>query len=224
MSDEAGAWEAGAEAWVELVRDPHHIVHQRHDAVVRELLPPPAGLALDIGCGEGRWTRALRLAGYDVTGIDRSEALLEAARAVDQEGSYEVGEAEALPVADDAAALVLCVNVLPHVVELDAALAEFARVLAPGGVVVLGLIHPAAEAGTYDEERDELHVSRYFESEPHQIPLGHHHVVHQHRTIEQYVRAVLAAGFTLVDLREIPGPSGSTPRYLDLRGTLPPVA
>jgi hypothetical protein len=38
------------------------------------------------------------------------------------------------------------------------------------------------------------------------------------------VRAVLGAGFVLDDLREVPGPTGSTPRYLDLRGTLPRLA
>jgi hypothetical protein len=46
---EAGARNAGADAWVELVRDPHHTRHARHDAMVRELLPPPAGAALDVG-------------------------------------------------------------------------------------------------------------------------------------------------------------------------------
>lgn len=214
---EASAWNAGADAWVELVRDPSHAHHGRHDEVIRELLPAPAGPVLDVGCGEGRWTRALRAAGYDATGVDPSEALLEAARTADPEGRYLLGDAESLPVADGTVSLIVCVNVLMHVVGLETAVGEFARVLAPGGVVVLGLVHPVMEAGVYDEESDELRVSRYFEAEPHAIPLGHHHVAHQHRTIEQYVRSFLAAGFALDDLREVPGASGSTPRYLDLR-------
>jgi hypothetical protein len=80
-------------------------------------------------------------------------------------------------------------------------------------------VHPVAEAGTFDEERDALVVSRYFEAEPHRLPLGHGHVEHQHRTIAHYVRACLAAGFVLDDLREVPGRTGSTPQYLDLRLT-----
>jgi SAM-dependent methyltransferase len=213
---EAGAWEAGAGAWVALVRDgSQHGVG--HDEVLRELLPAPAGAALDVGCGEGRWTRYLRAAGWRATGVDRSEALLAAARAADPDGVYAAGEATALPAADASIDLVLCVNVLMHVVELDRAVDEFARVLAPGGDAVIGLVHPIAEAGTFDEERDELRVGRYFAVEEHPVPLGHGHVVHQHRTIEQYVRSFLAAGFALEDLREVPGRTGSTPRYLDLR-------
>ena len=216
MGEEA-AWEAGAEKWVELARSGGH--GQAHDAVLRELLPAPSGLAVDAGCGEGRWTRELRARGHDTFGVDRSAKLLEEARAADPDGRYELGTVEALPLADGTAALVLCVNVLMHVVDLDAALGEFARVLAPGGTLILALTHPVMEAGTFDEATSELRLASYFVAEEHEVPLGEHHVVHQHRTIEGYVRPLLAAGFALDDLREVPGRTGDIPRYLDLRLT-----
>lgn len=220
MTEEPAAWESGADEWVAMMREGGHGSHApAHDAVIHELLPPPSGATLDVGCGEGRFTRALAALGYDVTGVDRSEKLVAAAQAEDPGGRYLVGEIESLPFADATGALVLCVNMLMHVERLEAALAELARVLGPGGALVVGLAHPMAEAGEHDEERDGLFVSRYFENEPHPIPLGHGHVAHQHRTIEQYVRAFLAAGFVLDDLREVPGRSASTPRYLDLRFT-----
>ncbi len=215
---EAGAWEAGAGAWVERVRDGAWQGHG-HDAVVRELLPPPAGLTLDLGCGEGRWTRELRSLGYDAAGYDRSAALVEEARRADPQGRYEVADLVALPVADGAAQLALCVNVLPHVEDLEAAAAELARVVAVAGVAIVGLSHPVAEAGTWDEEAEELRVRGYFVEEPHPVPLGEGHVFHQHRTLEGYVRPLLAAGFALDDLRETPGWTGQAPRYLDLRLT-----
>ncbi len=216
MSAEAGAWDAGADAWIALVREASH--GAGHDEVIRELLPPPAGrAAVDIGCGEGRWTRYLAAIGWHTTGVDRSGPLVAAAREAHPDGNYAVAEATALPLADASVDLALCVNVLMHVVELDAAVAELVRVLRPGGAAVIGLVHPVAEAGTFDEERDELRLSGYFAVEEHPVPLGHGHVVHQHRTIEQYVRAFLGAGLVLDDLREVPGRTGSTPRYLDLR-------
>lgn len=217
MTEERHAWEAGAHEWVDLARNNPDGPRLAHDEAVRELLPPPAGPTFDVGCGEGRWTRELRGRGYDVVGLDRSEKLLEAARAADPDGRYDVAVAESLPVADAAAELLLCVNVLPHVVDLGAAVAEFARVLSPGGVVVAGLIHPVAEAGTFDDESGELRVRGYFATEEHAIPLGESHVFHQHRTIEGYLRAFLGAGFALDDVREIPGAGGSAPRFLDLR-------
>jgi ubiquinone/menaquinone biosynthesis C-methylase UbiE len=213
---EEHAWEAEADKWVELVRSDRGAAN---DAVIRELLPAPSGLVVDAGCGEGRWVRELRGLGYDVLGVDRSSKLIDTARAEDPDGRYETGTVEELPVATGAAAIVLCVNVLMHVVDLDAALRELARVLASGGALVVGLTHPVMEAGTFDEETEELRLSDYFAAEEHAVPLGGHHVAHQHRTIEGYVRPLLAAGFALDDLREVPGRTGGIPRYLDLRLT-----
>ena len=213
---EADAWEAEAPAWVERIRSGMGGRVHIHDASVYELLPPPAGLTLDVGCGEGRVSRELRARGYDVVGFDASQTLVEAAREADPAGRYEVAHVDALPLETGSAELVVCVNVLPHVHDLPAAAGEFARVLAAGGAVLVGTMHPAAQAGTYDEDADELRVRRYFDREPHGVELGEHHVFHQHRTIEDYLTTFLAAGFTLAALREVPGPSGSVPLYLDL--------
>lgn len=206
-----------AEAWVDCIRSGEH--GHPHDAAIRELLPPPDGLTLDVGCGEGRWVRELAGRGYDVVGVDPSEPLLEKARAADPGGRYLQADAAALPFAGGTARLVLCVNVLMHVVDVEPAVAELARVLGRGGVLVVGLTHPVMEAGTFDDERDELRLSGYFAHEEHALPLGEGHVFHQHRTIEQYIRSFLGAGFALDDLREVPGRTGSVPRYLDLRFT-----
>ena len=157
-----------------------------------------------------------RLATPARNGFDGSEALVEEARRADPEGRYEVARIDSLPVATETAALVVCVNVLPHVHDLKGAARELARVLAADGRILVGTIHPVAQAGTFDEETGELRVRGYFTHEAHAIPLGEHHVFHQHRTIEDYVRAFLAAGLSIADLREVPGHDGGTPLYLDL--------
>jgi hypothetical protein len=114
--------------------------------------------------------------------------------------------------------------VLPHVEDLAAAARELARVLPAGGVLVAGHRHPVREAGKLDDETGELHVSRYFDREPHAVPLGHGHVFHQHRTIAEYLGTLRAAGFALDELREVPDGGGSVPAYLDLRLTkYPPL-
>ena len=214
MESESGAWEAGASAWVSFARDDSK---KAHDAAICELLPPPAGLTLDVGCGEGRLTRMLKLLGYETIGFDRSEALVDEARRADPDSRYEVAAIDSLPVPDGEAALAVCVNVLPHVAELDDALHELARVLRPDGSLVLGLLHPVMLAGVYDEETDSLRVSRYFDAQPEAVPLGDVQVHHHHRTLEGYLRALFSAGFALDDLREVAGPTGTLPRYLDLR-------
>jgi len=211
---EADAWETGAAAWVARVEGAHW---EAHDASIRELLPPPAGLTLDVGCGEGRLTRLLEAAGYDVVGVDRSEALIDVARRAHPTGRYRVAPIDALPADDGAAALLLCVNVLPHVVDLDRAAAELARVVSDDGVLVTGHRHPVAEAGTLDTETGELRVHSYFDRAAHAVPLGDGTVFHQQRTIEDYVRALVRVGFVIDDLREVADPAGSAPSFLDLR-------
>jgi ubiquinone/menaquinone biosynthesis C-methylase UbiE len=152
-----------------------------------------------------------------VVGLDPTAALVGEAQEADPGGAYAVADIRSLPVPDGRAALVTCVNVLQHVADLDGALAEIARVLAPDGVLVAAVVHPVAEVGAYDHENEELSVRRYFAEEIRRVPLGDGEVVHYHRTIESYLRAFHAAGFTLDELREVPGRSPSLPLYLDLR-------
>jgi malonyl-CoA O-methyltransferase len=93
-----------------------------------------------VGCGTGRWSARL-----GAIGIDASPAMLAvAAQKPDLCGRVVVGDAAALPVAGGSAGLVLCTLTLGHVREWDTALREFARVLEPGGSLILTDFHPAA--------------------------------------------------------------------------------
>ena len=113
--------------------------------VVRELDLPPDSRVLDVGCGEG--AHAFRLAthfGFRVLGLDPAQRHLDLAREarrdeaqeVSSRVSFERGSATAIPVPDASVDLVWCRDVIVHVSEPDAAYAEFARVLRPGGFVV----------------------------------------------------------------------------------------
>lgn len=213
---ESEAWNAAAHDWAHRIREGMGGRVHVHDESIYELLPPPSGLTIDAGCGEGRLTRELSARGYDVVGVDASTALIDEARAVDPSGRYEVASIDALPFEGGAAQLAVCVNVLPHIHDLRAAVTELARVLAPGGTLLIGTIHPVAHAGKHDEESGELRIADYWEREREAVPLGEHTVHHERRTIEDYLRPLIGAGFALADIREVPGPSGKLPLYLDL--------
>lgn len=101
---------------------------------------PPGAVALDVGCGEGRQALVLHQRfGFQVTGIDPVPRHLEIARAAAGPAgpTFTFGMVEHLPVADGAADLVWCRDMLVHVADLPRAYAEFRRVLRPGGRVLV---------------------------------------------------------------------------------------
>jgi len=105
----------------------------------------PGKAVLDLGCAGGFMAEALTARGAQVTGIDPADQAIEAARAhAATEGhaiTYDIGVGEALPYDDAAFDAVVCVDVLEHVQDLPAVMAEAARVLRPGGVFLFDTIN-----------------------------------------------------------------------------------
>jgi SAM-dependent methyltransferase len=96
--------------------------------------------ALDAACGTGRHGRRLAEGGHRVVGIDLTPEMLGRARA--QLPALAQADLAALPLPDAAVDLAVCGLALAHVVDLDGAIAELARVLAPGGRLVISVLHP----------------------------------------------------------------------------------
>jgi len=94
-----------------------------------------------VGCGGGTYTRAWHeLGAASVIGLDFSEPILEEARAAHGRlpgVSFRLGEAAATGLDDDSADLVFERALVHHVPDLGAVAAEAARVLRPGGVVLV---------------------------------------------------------------------------------------
>ena len=103
--------------------------------------------AVDVGCGTGRWTARLAETGAAVIGIDASPAMLAvAAEKPGLRGRLAVADATCLPVDSGSADLVLCTLTLGHLRDHAAAMREFARLLQPGGTLILTDFHPGAAA------------------------------------------------------------------------------
>ncbi|MFI0965908.1 class I SAM-dependent methyltransferase [Streptomyces sp. NPDC021080] len=98
------------------------------------------GQVADLGCGPGHVTAHLRDAGLEVFGIDASPVMVELARQTYPGLRFEVGSMGALDIADGVLDGVLSrwsiIHTPPH--ELPGILAEFHRVLAPGGHLLVG--------------------------------------------------------------------------------------
>jgi 2-polyprenyl-6-hydroxyphenyl methylase/3-demethylubiquinone-9 3-methyltransferase len=105
------------------------------------LIPPaprPGSVLVDLGCGAGLLAPHAARLGYRHVGVDLVAASL---RLAGEHGVLPVrGDVQRLPVADAVADVVSAGEILEHVPDLPAAVAEACRVLRPGGTLVLDTI------------------------------------------------------------------------------------
>ena len=97
-------------------------------------------LAADIGAGAGFVTEGLLERGLRIIAVDRSEAMLAEMKNRFGEGGaveYRIGEAEFLPLEDSSVDYVFANMFLHHVDSPPAAIREMARILKPGGRLVI---------------------------------------------------------------------------------------
>jgi len=100
------------------------------------------GRVLDVGCGPaGHVTRYLADQGADAAGVDLSPRVIEVARRRQPELKFEVADMRQLPATDGSLAGVIAFYSVIHLPagQVPAALAEFRRVLQPGGVLLIAM-------------------------------------------------------------------------------------
>jgi len=109
--------------------------------VLRTVLPPLPTRIVDLGCGTGSLAVLVAELGYDVVGMDISSRMLERARAQARESDVDVtfleGDANDPPLDPATFDVVLGRDVVATLPDPGAALATWARVVRPGGRLVL---------------------------------------------------------------------------------------
>jgi len=117
--------------------------------IVRNLGLPPKADALDLGCGEGRFSIELaKRFGFLVTGVDPVPRNIEVANHALNDATkrgpgladlvhFQLGAAETLPLGDSSIDLIWCREVLALVEDLASAFAECRRVLCPEGRMLI---------------------------------------------------------------------------------------
>ncbi|MEU6749755.1 class I SAM-dependent methyltransferase [Spirillospora sp. NPDC046719] len=173
----------GYRAWARTYDDEPNGAFAIDAPVVAEILDTlPAGDALDAACGTGRFSAVLAGRGHRVVGVDGSADMIDRARARVPDAEFRPGDLSRLPVAGGSMDLVVCALALTHVPALPPVLAEFARVLRPGGHLVISDVHPERVLrGSVPSVRDAA-------GRPGRI------VSHRH-SVGDYLRAALPLGF-----------------------------
>jgi ubiquinone/menaquinone biosynthesis C-methylase UbiE len=133
----------GYPEWAPGYDQPSNPIIRLEESVVPALLAESApGRALDAACGTGRHTARLVELGHDVIGVDETGAMLAVARERAPGADLRLGSLAELPLEDGEIDLAVCSLALTHLAALEPGVCELARVVRPGGRIVVSDVHP----------------------------------------------------------------------------------
>lgn len=190
------------------------------DPALEPILEEIKGQAvLDLGCGEGRYSRRLKDKGAIVTGIDPVPKFIELARSRDSESRYVEGIAESLPFADGSFDIVLSYLSIIDIADLEAAASEITRVLRENGkpiIVTISNLASTTEGWIKDYNGHKIYrrVDRYMEEFAIDVEWRDIKIRNYHRPLSYTLGLFLDQGFVLTRFVE-PLPDPSDPNYKD---------
>ena len=206
------------------------------DSLRRELLDPllieninPAGKAiLDLGCGEGYFTRLLKTSGAKkVIGVDISGDLVNLAKEQDREGEYRIFNAETDEVFSPDFFDALVANLmLMDISNLAAVFRKVKDFLKPSGIFAASIVNPyyAYPVGVWKRNpreffkgnfRPVLQIRNYFSTGKASInmPETKYRMPHFHRKFSDYIHQAATNEFRIEKLIEPAVPEGLKEKY-----------
>lgn len=206
VSDARGARYDGLADWFDPVDQPTRSITGAREELA-SLLGPGPGPCLDLACGTGGFFDAIRSSGRTVVGLDVSADQLRRAR--ERESKLVRADAAALPFADGVFSAVVAAWMSTDVDDLGRVLAEVARVLRTGGVLVVYGAHPCFNGPAVRTREDGTRVvhpgyreGRWFESSPWWGDGIRRRVGMRHVPLAELLNALIGAGLSITRVLE----------------------
>ncbi|MDT1063890.1 class I SAM-dependent methyltransferase [Paracoccus sp. CPCC 101403] len=215
--DSGNGWDASAEAWIADMGETGDFsrLHVLDAPMLDRIRGRGFRNALDVGCGEGRFCRLMSPLGIAATGIDPTARLIQTARERDPQGEYIEARAEALPLAPESFDLVVSYLTLIDIDDIDTAIAEMARVLRPGGTLLVANLNSFSTAGKWQGEGDSSRgflIDNYLEPRAEWVSWRGILIRNWHRPFHAYMRPLLAQGLRLAHFDEPHATGGEAKR------------
>ena len=210
------AWNAMGDEWVKLAQTGESRMCFIMPNMLKFMGDVKGKKILDLGCGEGGYSRELSKKGAQLVSIDCSKKAIEFANAFAKEENLHIehyirNSNDLFDIESEQFDIVLCSMMLMDCEDLEGTLREVVRVLKPNGRLFASVLHPCFD-GNHETgigrqgvgiERQVV-VMNYFEPKEWEAPLwkGTTPVIWRHRTLEDYVKTFIKVGLTIVDLNE----------------------
>jgi SAM-dependent methyltransferase len=217
-ADDPDLWEQHAGWWQDGFTDGVDPEYEEQILPLAAELLAGADRVLDVGCGEGQVGRlATELGASLVAGVDPTWAQLTVAAERGGGPHYARSGAAALPFADAGFDAVVACLVFEHIREVDAAIAEVARVLRPGGCFAFFLNHPLLQTPNSGWIDDQIldPPEQYWRIGPYLVEDETIEEVEKdvfipfiHRPLSRYVNALVANDLLIVRMEEPAPPPG----------------
>jgi len=218
-------WEQNAAWWQEGFTDGADPEYEEQILPLARECLAGAQRVLDLGAGEGQLARLVARDGaVRVVGVDPTVAQLTVAGERGGGVHYARSDAYALPFPDASFDAVVVCLVFEHVIKLEPAIAEVARVLERGGRFVFFLNHPLLQAPNSGWVIDTVLDEQYWRIGPYlvediameELALGVS-LPFVHRPLSRYVNAMAANGLLIERMDEPKPPEGFLARAEEYR-------
>lgn len=176
-----GIWFLGSKTWVQFVLE---VAINDLNRLIGHSKPSGCQMLLDVGCGQGKSFKFLKntFNPAALIGIDADVDILEKARKQAQHDAVEVqlmlGNGDAINMPDHSVDIVFCHQTFHHLVEQERAIAEFYRVLKPGGLLLFA-------------ESTRAYIHSWI------IRLLFRHPMEVQKTADEYLALIRRAGFSV---------------------------
>lgn len=173
-----------------------HYAYQSRKMIVLNMLNSAKGSIADVGCGPAIYSEELLARGLEVTAVDLSPEMLASAQARLGEKAAQINwvnaQIEELPFENDTYDNLISIGVIAYASDAGCALRELARVLKPGGLLVMQSSNSLCPASILTKIKDEVLYAAKIRQRPYDFNLARY-------SFGRFKRLLQDAGFDVIE-------------------------